>query len=142
MGEGHNELQSLQNLWGLMKSNIHISGFTTVSIILRLLIPHHNIFVLLFLCFCNLFQKDYYDHCSALLLAVWDGRYYKSPIHNKIIQWKFKNCVVGGAGSLSVSLTTHFPCAFSEMSNWEITYVCMFIIFACTHLGSSASFMH
>lgn len=83
MGEGHNELQSLQNLWGLMKSNIHISGFTTVSIILRLLIPHHNIFVLLFLCFCNLFQKDYYDHCSALLLAVWDGRYYKS-IHNKI----------------------------------------------------------
>lgn len=107
-----------------------------------MLIPHHKVFALLFLCLCNPFEKDHYDHRSALLLAVWQTRYYntqKSPIHNKLYSMKVqKLCCQRSLKSLSV---TCCPCAFWERSNCEITYVWMFIIFSCAHLGSSNFFM-
>lgn len=107
-----------------------------------MLISHRKVFALLFLCLCNPFQKDHYDHDSALLLAGWQGRYYntqKSPIHNKLYPMKVqKLCCQTSLKSLSV---THCPCAFSERSNCEITYVWVFIIFSCMCLGSSNFFM-
>lgn len=85
-----------------------------------MLISHCKVFALLFLCLCNPFQKDHYDHRSALLLAVWQGRYYnmqKSPIHNKLYSMKIqKLCCQVSWKSL---LVTRCPCDFSERSNWN-----------------------
>jgi len=107
-----------------------------------MLISYRRLFALLFLCLCNPFQKDQYYHHSALLLAVWQGTYYntqKSPIHNKLYSMQVpKLCCQMSLKSLSVICC---PCSFSERSNCEITYVWMFIIFSCTHLGSSNFFM-
>lgn len=101
-----------------------------------MLISHCKVFTLLFLCLCNPFQKDHYDHRFALLLAIWQGRYYKtqkSPIHKKIFN---ESSEIVSSEAFELSLHHSLPLCFLrdiKLGN----NIRVFIIIAYTHLGSS-----
>lgn len=99
----YSSIYGIRSLWGTINAeslgtdeNLTFISLDSPQLPLCLYVNiSSNVFVLLFLCLCNPFQKDHYNHYSALLPAVWHGRYnttQKSPFHN--IHWKFRNCVI------------------------------------------------